>query len=273
MDEIQYIYFPKPPNPILSTVYDRTGTPGETIYPSFSFSNVGAEFSGPVRGTLSSSSSSITISSPSSIIDSYWSAGESQYWSGPSLSISGTHKNNQNIPVELVLEDEIESWLMTFDVEVPWPVIKVLGVVVEDDDNQVLDPDESSEIEISVANVGGLDAFGFVTGQLELLNNSGSADVSVENLNPSFGFLDVGESDDSDNFSVQVTGGAIGDVLEFSLSLDDGTESYEDQFSMILGEAPWLYISPFSDTVGDLLIQMLLTLNVLKCVILTTILK
>ena len=48
-----------------------------------------------------------------------------------------------------------------------------------------------------------------LTGQLELLSSSGSADVSIENLNPSFGFLDVGENDDSDNFSVQVTGGAL----------------------------------------------------------------
>ena len=68
LDEIQYIYFPKPPNPILSTVYDKTGTPRRDHLSEFSFSNVGAEFSGAVR-VLSSSSSSITISSPSSIID------------------------------------------------------------------------------------------------------------------------------------------------------------------------------------------------------------
>ena len=86
-----------------------------------------------------------------------------------------------------MLEDEIESWLMTFDVEVPWPVIKVLGVVVEDDDNQVLDPDESSKLRIVLPML--VDWMLWICNRtIGLLNNSGSADVSVENLNPSFGF-------------------------------------------------------------------------------------
>ena len=253
-DDLQYIYFPKPPKPVLSSAFSNSGDPGSTIYPAFSFSNPGADFSGMVRGTLLSNSPDITISSSSSFIDEYlWSAGESQYWSGPSISISENHKNNQNIPVDILIEDDIESWLLSFDVLVPWPMLKVLGVFVVDDDNQILDPNESADLEISIANVGGKDAFGFVTGHLELVGNSGSSDVVIDNFSPTFGFLDVGESDESDNFSVTVNGGSIGDILEFSLLTDDGTESYEDQFSIILGETPWLFISPFADDIGDVL--------------------
>ena len=84
----------------------------------------------------------------------------------------------------------------------------------------------------------------------EILGNS---EVVIDNLSPTFGFLDVGESDESDNFSVTINGGNMGDVLDFSLLTDDGVESYEDQFSIILGETPWLFISPFADDVGDVL--------------------
>ena len=89
-----------------------------------------------------------------------WASGETQYWSGPEITISSTHKNNQNIPVDILIEDDIESWLLSFDVMVPQPMLKVLGVVVDDDDNQILEPNESADLGISIANVGGKDAFG-----------------------------------------------------------------------------------------------------------------
>ena len=131
------MYFPKPPKPVLSNVYNNSGDPGSTILPAFSLSNPGADFSGMVRGTLLSNSTEITISSTSSVIDGdIWASGETQYWSGPEITISETHKNNQNIPVDILIEDDIESWLLSFDVMVPWPMLKVLGVVVKDDDTQ-----------------------------------------------------------------------------------------------------------------------------------------
>ena len=45
-------------------------------------------------------------------------------------------------------------------------VIKVLGVEVEDNNNSILEPDETANFDINVANVGGLNAFGFVSGDL-----------------------------------------------------------------------------------------------------------
>ena len=57
----------------------------------------------------------------------------------------------------------MESFLRTATLNVPWPVLEVSRVVIDDsasgDGDGVLDPDESAELEIYVLNSGDLSTF------------------------------------------------------------------------------------------------------------------
>jgi hypothetical protein len=75
--------------------------------------------------------------------------------------------------------------------------------------------------------------------------------ATVDTEDVSFGFLDVGEFEEEDEFLISVTGGSLGDVIDLTLELSDGSEEYQDQFQIVLGEVPWLSLSAFDDAVGD----------------------
>ena len=75
----------------------------------------------------------------------------------------------------------------TFFIDVPYPVLRIIGVTVEDDDG-LLSPDETAELDITISNVGGLNAFGPVDAELSIGSGS-TVSATVVNDSPSFGFV------------------------------------------------------------------------------------
>ena len=147
-----------------------------------------------------------------------------------------------------MLTDDVESWVIPFEIAVPFPVLQVTGVQVLDDDG-ILSPDESAPLSISIANVGDMSAFGPVSAELSVV--SAPSTVSVTNDSPSFGFVNSGASKDDDDFSITVEGGALGDSIILQLDCTDTQNTYTDQFELVLGEAPWYSLSSIPDDVGD----------------------
>jgi hypothetical protein len=256
---------PEPPEPWIysTTPYELTpGDSGASLV--LGLQNLGSGFSGAVTARVFTEHPELSIEGGEEIsLGSLWGAGEFKNLVGPTLSLDATHLDSTPVGLYLELQDELETWLLPLEIDVPWPVLKVIGVVVEDSGNGILDPDESADLELTVANIGGMDAFGLVRGSLSVSSGSGLATVSncgledaaagEECTSQSFGFLDAGASEDEDDYSVSVSGGSAGDVIEFDFLLDDGTSTYSDSFEIILGETPWLSLAAFPDTEGDVL--------------------
>ena len=111
---------------------------------------------------------------------------------------------------------------------------------------------ESAQLEIQISDSGGQGANGVVQGELSV-EASSSVDATVVNDNPSFGFVTAGAQKDEDDFFITVNGGVTGDYVDLLLTMQDNTHTFEDRVQLILGEAPWIGVSPLPDDSGDVL--------------------
>ena len=67
-----------------------------------------------------------------------WDYYEFRTLSGPTIKIDDTHVSSQPVSFEITLQDDVESWVLPFEVAVPYPVLQVIGVQVLDDDGLLL---------------------------------------------------------------------------------------------------------------------------------------
>ncbi|MCB9743225.1 MAG: choice-of-anchor J domain-containing protein [Alphaproteobacteria bacterium] len=259
-DEDAFAYVPQPPDPTLASVSASTsplspGLSAQTL--NLSVRNDGAETSGPVSLTLSSADGDVLIvdGGPVALGSGSLGAGASESLLGAfSFDVSSAHVDSTDVSFTLTADDGLEQWEMPFDLAVPWPVMRVTGVAIDDsvggDGDGILEPGEGATLEIEVTNVGDLNAFSVVRGTLSLASSSTAA-ASVGADEQIFGLMNVDQSRDED-FTIEVDAGAnLGDVLDLVVMLSDGTATYEAPAQIVLGEAPWILVSSLDDDVGD----------------------
>jgi len=240
---------PPPPEPVLSSS-PGSASPGESFPLSLTLYNAGNATQGAVYANVTALSSGVMVQDGTNILldADIWNNFEFKTLSGPTLLISEDHVSSQPVSLEITLSDDVESWAIPFEVSVPFPVLKVIGAQILDDDG-LLSPDESVQLELTIANMGDLNAFGPVTGELSVV--SSSSNVTVTNDNPSFGFVNAGASKSDDDFTLSVEGGSLGDSIVLQLECTDTENTYTDQFELVLGEAPWYSLTSIPDVAGD----------------------
>ena len=247
------ILIPSPPNYYVLSTEPASVSPGDQEIPiSINVYNYASASQGMVAVSLVSIDPDLTVHNGENILvdmDS-WQSAESHIITGPSISVAETHTNSQPVRMELLVQDDVETISIPITVDVPWPRLGVLSVVVLDDDNGILEPNETADLEITIVNTGALAASGIVTAELSL-ESSSTAGATVVNNSPNFGFMNVGDTEDEDDFQVTVTSGSLGDALNFLLEMTDNQRSYTDRFQILLGEKPWVKVTPFDDDIGD----------------------
>jgi len=256
------VWLPDPPEPSLSSwaTSPSTVTPGlaGVSFSYLSLYNGGAATSGPVTATLESVDPDVTLldGGPVEVSTTAWPAGAFNTLSGVfAFDVSAAHVDSQPLAFTMVLDDGVERFELPLSVPVPWPVLTVTRVDVDDsaggDGDGVLDPDEAAILEVTVANTGDLDTDGIVRGSLTLLP-TGTASAEVESESHSFGSISTGRSR-SEEFAITVAAGGVGDTLDLRLELYDSTTTFAPSFGLVLGEPPWLAASAVDDSSGDAL--------------------
>lgn len=253
------VYLPQPPEPVLvsQSTDPLVIAPGDSLDLELLLRNDGASSAGGVQATLLSADPDLSVDSggPYALTSDAWEAGEEASLSGMSLTVSTAHTDSQDVQAELLLEDEVESWTVPVSISVPWAVPTITAIEIDDGDggdgDGLLEPGESAELDIEVTNLGDLDATGLVTGTLSVLGTS-TASATTPGTATLLGSLGVGSSRSKD-FEVSVdAGAALGDTLDLQLDLVDGAGvAYTAQAQVVLGEAPWLYVSTSNDPIGD----------------------
>jgi hypothetical protein len=217
-------------------------------------SNVGEASQGSVVASVLSQDPNVTIdSSQVGVVDAdTWYRSEA-HSIDTVVSINSNHTSSTPVEVLVLLADGVESWTIPVEIDVPFPRLGVTGVVIDDssgNNDGRLDPNETAQLEISIVNSGGLNPTGVVTGEMSILGTS-TATATVTNDSPSFGFVNAGSVKDDDDFFVTVTSGNAGDTLDCLLVMEDNVRTYEDAFSIVLGEVPWIGVSPLQDDPED----------------------
>lgn len=251
------IYDPEPPVPALVTISTAPSSvkPGDVVSLSLTVGNNGAASAGPVTATLVSTHADLSVLTPDPItVDGdVWSPGEYHGLSALQVAVSPLHRDSTDLTFQLVFSDGVETWAVDGAFAVPMPVMKIIRVTVIDDGaDGILDPDESAELEIEVANVGDAASSGLLAGVLSV-EASSTAPATLSADSGSFGLIGVGSSRDQDGFLIDVVGGSAGDTVDLLLTLTDSANTYEARTQLVLGEMPWSTLTTAEDATGDTL--------------------
>lgn len=245
-------FAPEPPIPTVLATSPTSFAPGDTERPlEVLLRNDGSATTGPVTATLSTADADIQISNPTVTFDAdLWTPGEARWLSGPRVTVGPGQNDASPARFSLVLDDGLESWESAIDVAVPWPVFRTVAMVVDDSGGDgILDPGETADVEIELANVGSLGSTGPVEAVLTVLSGPATV-VAGEGY---FGTMGVGTARDED-FSLAVDAGAApGDELRLLLTLTDNVHTYTAEAVLTLGEPPWSTLSLRNDATGDAL--------------------
>lgn len=254
-DEMTRVWLPEPPDPAL---YDSSTSP-DPVQPgdsgvvwTLSLRNEGEDTSGPVTGTLTALDADVTVHGGESLsIDpDVWTSREIRTLAGLTVDVSPDHDSSRPARFELALSDGLESWTLDLDIDVPWPVLRIVEIEVDDDDRDgMLEAGEDADLAIHVANTGDLDTFGALDAVLSI-HSSSTADASITSGGAEYQSIGVDASRDED-FALTVHDGVAGDTIDLVLTLDDGTASYEATATLTLGEPAWTYLSSAEDEIDD----------------------
>ena len=251
------ILLPTPPSPTATaTTTPAELSPGATgVTLDVTVTNEGAATTGAVWATLSSSDPDATVTNGDAVMlsASGLAAGEiARLDDAFLLDVAATHTDSSDLLLDLVLTDEVESFLVPVALPVPWPYLRVAAVTLEDDGGDgALDPGESADVEVTVANAGDRATSGTVRGTLALDPASAVA-ATVSTNSESYGTIGIrGVKTPLRPWSVQVDSGAAGDALDLVLSLSDTSRTWTLPFSLTLGEPPWQPLSTTDDAAAD----------------------
>ncbi len=248
-----YFYLPKRPNPTLlsATTSPNPVQPGNTVTWNATLWNSGASTTGSAWVTLVSDDPDVVVLTDDPILlGAPWTPSSVQV---PfQFQVSPSHRDSTPVSLRLELHDDVDDWSLSGSVAVPWPVLNVSRLGIDDfgdgDDDGILDPGETVEIEVTLANQGLRDTFGGVACVLSQTGGAGGS--TILDATGNFGAIADGATAVEDDFEISVTGD-FGDDLDFRLTCGDGTETYWVDFELVLGEAIWLDIDAIGDDAGD----------------------
>ncbi|MBK9365211.1 MAG: choice-of-anchor J domain-containing protein [Deltaproteobacteria bacterium] len=260
LDGETLVYVPEPPAPTLSGARASVTSlsPGvEDVALSFNLRNNGGDFAGPVSISLSSADADVVITDGAALV-----ADAADLEPGEQLAyadvfrfnVSADHVSSLPITVNVDVTDGLESWSLPVELTVPWPVLKVTSVVIDDriggDNDGLLEPGETADLELELTNVGDLDTFGVVEGALTVAASSVVA-ATPQTALETVGSMTVNRTRSAD-FNLSVDAGAsLGEALDLVLTFNDGTATYLADLQLIMGEPPWLSVTPIDDNAGD----------------------
>lgn len=259
-EETQLVWLPEPPAPQVVSVDQSPSSPvpGGLVSITPSLTNAGAKTDGGTTLSLTSSDPDVLLVDvgPVTLTASSWGNTVATPASALSFQVSAAHIDSTPVDLVLVVSDDSESFEVPISVEVPWPVLKITAVDIDDgddgDDDGLLEPGESAEIEFEITNVGGLVTFGFVHGGPQI-ESSSTAVASFSTSTENWGSVSPGVSKDEKFIITVDSSSSLGDTLDLTLQLTDNTTSYTVPLQIVLGEPPWLSVSAIDDNQGDAL--------------------
>lgn len=252
-------YLPQAPEPALTrTVTSPTeldpGASGATV--TLTVTNRGAATAGPVVATLTSSHADLTVldGGPYEIDSDTFADGETLTVSSLFVfDVAAGHTDSGPVTADLTLTDGVETWSLPVSLPVPFPVLRLTGITIDDDGRDgILDPDEYADLEFRITNVGDEATVGLVRGVLSVEATSTATAVAEDN-SENVGSMSSGTTSMVDDFNVTVSGGAAGDTVDLLMTMTDTVRTYEARQQIVLGEAPWIPMNDLGDDVGDVI--------------------
>jgi hypothetical protein len=256
-DAVTRYFLPAPPVPTLrdASTEPATLTPGDDARWFVSLRNDGSPTTGrtTVRA-VSRDPNVVIVDGPEELDAAAWQPGISTQVAFD-VQILDTKTDARPAPIDLVIEDEFETWTVRTSLAVPWAVLQVMGVVVDDfsdgDDDGLLEDGEQVNLDVSLGNIGTRSTDGAVA--CTLRQQGGDVTATLVDATGSFSALDPREVDAEDDFEIRVGTAETGDRLPFVLDCLDSTGEFAVGFELVIGDKPWISMTVAFDPLGDAL--------------------
>ncbi|HHE37314.1 MAG TPA: hypothetical protein ENL20_01935, partial [Candidatus Cloacimonetes bacterium] len=131
---------------------------GETVNLGIALNNMGLNGSSGLSAVLSSSDSYITITQNFSNYNDISGGASETNLTDYTFTVENICPDAHNALFELNITGNEGTWDLNFQLVLNAPVIEFHDVFVNDGDNNILDPDETAEIRVSLRNNGGAEA-------------------------------------------------------------------------------------------------------------------
>jgi Peptidase family C25/Propeptide_C25/FlgD Ig-like domain/Carboxypeptidase regulatory-like domain len=149
----------------------------EALNMQFRLMNVGFESATNVSASISSSDPYITITQASSVYGNIPSFGIELNQTLFELNVDESCPDAHFAPIDISVTSDEGSWNLEYNLELHAPVIEFYTMFVDDGDNNILDPGETTDVQFSFLNSGSSEAF-------ELISNFSETDplISLDNV-------------------------------------------------------------------------------------------
>ena len=255
------VYLPEPPE--LQIAAMRTNpdpvTPGSSVNIEVDLFNVGLDTAGPVNAQLTSIDPAVTITDPGPLSYGPMSAGMMTSAPGTfAFDVDPTHRSN--LPVQLILsvDDGFDTWDLPIEVDVPWAVLEVEAIVVDDaagDASGGADVGETVDLYFRLVNNGDAASADAATINVSLSSaTTASANlVGATSATVGGGPLAVTNTADAlTSIPLEVVAGFTGDRIVFDVQIDDGVSTWTGSAQIEVTPLPWLALpEPSLDLQGD----------------------
>lgn len=255
--QVSVFQLPAPPELVVRTVSSTPDPvqPGDDVSWTIQVSNFGAPTNGATSVSIMTADPDITITGGGPValtgVEGLGSGGSAV--ASFSFSVGEERKSSRPVRFIATVTDDYESIELPIDVAVPWPVLTVTGITVDDffdgNNDGLLDEGESVNLDVGLTNVGGLATFSAVSCELSI--TGGTATATLDAGSGFFGVISAASTEQEDDFAITVTTGAKGDTIDMELGCSDGTQDYVVPMQLSVGERPWIAITPIPDAVGD----------------------
>ncbi|PID27271.1 MAG: hypothetical protein CSB55_09050 [Candidatus Cloacimonadota bacterium] len=205
---------------------------GETVSADITIRNAGQQPSEAVSFLVMDSNENIVITGDSYVSENGISAGESVVFEDAvSFTVNNDIEDQTKVELAAVIISGSNSWNTSLDFTLNAPIVSVSSVLVTDGENNVLDPGDTANINVTLANAGHAD-LAELTAELMTENEN----ITINNASAETEGLGA-ESSAVVSFEVVVSENAsLGDISVFNLDIaGNGGYSASLSFSLTIG--------------------------------------
>ncbi len=206
--------------------------------------NLGDNPATDVSATISTSDPYLTITNDTADYGDIGGGGAGINLSDYEVTIAEDCPDEHVVGIDIVVTSNENTWELNFTVELNAPIMELLSVLVDDGDNNILDPGETADVLVSFENIGGADLYNSI---VELTEND--QHITLNNATYDFGLFG-GNTIGTGIFNITVDNAApVGHnaFIDWELT-GDYNYSFSDQFILAISQIPVMINTDFSGT-------------------------
>jgi Peptidase family C25/Propeptide_C25/FlgD Ig-like domain/Carboxypeptidase regulatory-like domain len=216
----------------------------ETVNFDVLLNNIGNQPANNVSAVISSSDVNISITQNTSNYNAINGSSLGTNITAFAFDVAEDCPDGHIVPFVIDITSDEDNWQLNFTIELNAPLIVFNAIVVDDGDNNILDPGETADIYVSFENTGGAEAY-----NVEAVISESDQYITLNSATYSFNIVTSGSICTAEYNVTAETNAPIGHVADISwIFSGDYNYSSNGIFPIVISQIPVLMNEDFSGT-------------------------